>query len=322
MWVDEPAALDWLAPGYDTVAGLRVMRWVDGDEDEGIEPADIDIEAFGCHPPEAFVARMAQRATPPLWINLEYLSAEPFVERCHGLPSPQSSGPGRGLRKWFFYPGFTPSSGGLLREPELPSQRRNFDAAAWLHSRGIVSPAHERRVSLFCYDTAPVLPLIAALADRPTLLLLTPGPAQRLVHAALRGSTITPMLRCIDLDWLTQPDYDRLLWSCTLNFVRGEDSFVRAQWAGAPFVWQICAQHDSAHVIKLEAFMARHLTAAEPALADSVAALWRAWNGLTPWPAALPDRPAWQSHALDWRHRLEAQPDLVSRLRRFVAERR
>ena len=36
----------------------------------------------------------------------------------------------------------------------------------------------------------------------------------------------------VELPWLTQPDYDRLLWSADLNFVRGEDSLVRAIWAG------------------------------------------------------------------------------------------
>ncbi len=67
--------------------------------------------------------RWRARTQPPCWLNLEYLSAEPHAARSHGLPSPQGSGPGAGLTKWFFHPGFTPDTGGLLREPGLLSKR-------------------------------------------------------------------------------------------------------------------------------------------------------------------------------------------------------
>ena len=67
------------------------------------------------------------------------------------------------------------------------------------------------------------------------------------------------------LPWLTQPDYDHLLWACDLNFVRGEDSFVRAQWAGRPFVWQIYPQHDGAHARQARRLLDRMLAGAEPA---------------------------------------------------------
>ena len=97
-------------------------------EASALHSSDVVIEAFGCNPPAPFVARMAAAPRPPVWINLEYLSAEPYVERSHGLPSPQMSGPGAGLIKWFYYPGFTPATGGLLREPDLLDRQRRFDA--------------------------------------------------------------------------------------------------------------------------------------------------------------------------------------------------
>ena len=46
-----------------------------------------------------------------------------------------------------------------------------------------------------------------------------------------------------------------MLWACDVNFVRGEDSLVRALWAGKPLVWHIYPQHDDAHDAKLEAFL-------------------------------------------------------------------
>jgi len=301
--IDDPAPLAWMAP--HGAPGVEVLPWPGP-----ARPADVVIEAFGCELPAAFVATMAAAKRAPVWINLEYLSAEPYVERSHGLPSPQPSG----LAKWFFFPGFTPRTGGLLREPGLAEAREAFDAAAWLRSRGIERRPGERLVSLFCYTEAarPALPaLLNALAAAPTLLLLTadaiPAAAQLAAAAGLRSHR---------LPWLDQGDFDRLLWSCELNLVRGEDSLVRALWAGAPFVWQAYPQHDGAHHAKVEAMLASHAAPAD------VAALWRAWNGMAAWPGALPAFAPWRAATEAWRARQLAQPDLASRLRAFVAAHR
>jgi uncharacterized repeat protein (TIGR03837 family) len=311
LWVDDASALAWMAP--QGAPGVELQRWSDAGQ---AAPGAVVIEAFGCDPPPAFVARMAQQQTPPLWINLEYLSAEAYVRRSHGLRSPQLAGPGKGLDKWFFFPGFEAGTGGLIREPGLSDARRTFDGPAWLRARGWAPQAGERAVSLFCYPGAPWASLLRTLAEQPTLLLLTPG------TAAQAEAQAEPPLRCIQLPWLAQPDYDRLLWACDLNFVRGEDSFVRAQWAAAPFVWQIYPQHDAAHAAKLQAFLALMLHDAEPALAAPLRRLWLAWNGLDAGPLALPARAPWQALARRWREHLLAQPDLVTQLLGFVAEKR
>ncbi|MBA4175541.1 MAG: elongation factor P maturation arginine rhamnosyltransferase EarP [Leptothrix sp. (in: Bacteria)] len=296
--IDDAAPLAFMAPGG--AAGVEVMGWPGP-----AGPGDVVIEAFGCDPPPARVAAMAAASPPPLWINLEYLSAEAYVERSHGLPSPQQQGPGRGLTKWFFYPGFTARTGGLLREPGLLQARAAFDRAAWWQAQGIPVQPGERVVTLFCYDNPALPSLLQDLARQPTLLLLTPGPAQRQVAAAPAG------VRLHRLPWLSQAEFDRLLWSADLNFVRGEDSLVRAIWAGAPFVWQAYPQHDGAHAAKLEA-----LLLAMQAL-PAVAALWQAWNGLrADWPG-LP--PPWIAEALAWQQALAGQPDLVSQLIAFAA---
>ena len=318
LWVDDPSALAWMAPAG--APGVEVLAW---SADTPVpDPGDAVVEAFGCDPPPAFVTRMRQCKRPPLWINLEYLSAEAFVKRSHGLRSPQLGGPGRGLDKWFFYPGFEPGTAGLIREPGLLDERRRFDGHDWLRSRGVVPQPGERVVSLFCYASAPVGLLLQALQTVPTLLLVTPGAASQALQAALAGRPAAPSLRCTALPWLTQPDYDRLLWACDLNFVRGEDSFVRAQWAGAPLVWQIYPQHDAAHAAKLQAFLGLMLQDTPAGLDAALRDLYRAWNGLAEAPLVLPDAGPWQAHALRWRDRLLAQPDLSSQLLEFVGERR
>lgn len=336
LWTDDAGALAWMAP--QGAPGVQVCAWpADGADGAAVaEPGEVVIEAFGCALPPSFVAAMAARAAraaiarPPVWINLEYLSAEDYVERNHGLQSPQASGPGRGLAKWFFYPGFTDRTGGLLREPDLAQRQRDFAAQgrrAWLTAQGIAPAADERCVSLFCYDNPALAALLDDLAQAPTLLLATPGPAARQVRALLGPQARRGALRALALPAFTQRDYDLLLWSCDLNLVRGEDSFVRAQWAGRPFLWQAYPQDDNAHAAKLAAFQQRFLAGAAPALAAAVTRAGLAWNSLLPGPApgllpAAPLWPAWRAQCAAWRDRLLALPDLTSRLQAFVAERR
>jgi uncharacterized repeat protein (TIGR03837 family) len=311
LWVDDPRALAWMAPRG--AQGVQVVPWTDAPPE--LEPGDAVVEAFGCELPQPFVRRMAARSPPPAWINLEYLSAESYVERSHGLPSPQLQGAGKGLRKWFFYPGFTPATGGLLREPGLLSARRDFDRSAWLRTQGIDARPGDRLVSLFSYDNEALPDLLSALPAAPTLLLVAASAAPLL--PALPDS-----VRVQHLAPLPQPEFDRLLWSCDLNLVRGEDSFVRAQWAGVPFVWQIYRQDDGAHHHKLAAFLQRFVAAWPEPQAAALRAVWRLWNGA---PSALPEAPAldaWRGHCEAWSAELAGQPDLATQLLGFVAEKR
>jgi uncharacterized repeat protein (TIGR03837 family) len=338
LWVDDASALRWMAPAVTRDGrgepGVSVMHWP---EDEAlmpdVDPGDVVIEAFGCNPPEAFVARM-QRPTPPRWVNLEYLSAEGYVERSHGLSSPVWSGPGYGLNKRFFYPGFTLRTGGLLREPSLLRERDAFlsdtsQRLQWLSSWGVKLLPQERLVSLFCYAQSPVVPLLDALsqAEVPCHVLLTPGHAtdQAMAWQAPLGSGV----RMSRLSALPQPDFDRLLWCADLNIVRGEDSAVRALWAGKPHVWQIYRQLDGVHADKLQAFMNLWMQDWPPALKTQTEALWRAFNGLTDPPGLTqafhalwtgPGWDEWQSFSARSGQSLAIQDDLVTQLLEFVTQ--
>ncbi len=315
LWLDDARALAWMAP--QGAAGVEILAWA---QQANAAPGDVVVETFGCDPEPAFIQAMARRPSPPLWINLEHLSAETFAQRCHGLASPVAAGPGRGLVKRFYYPGFTPASGGLIREPGLLARQAAFDAPAWLAGMRLARLAGERVVSLFGYPEASVSHLLGALGDQPTALLLAPGAAAAAVLAD--RANWPPGLRALALPWLTQRDFDHLLWASDLNFVRGEDSFVRAQWAGRPFVWQIYPQRDGAHGAKLNAFLAAYLASASTALAPGLSRLFAAWNGLAPPPLTWPAAPAWRDHALAWREQLAAQPDLTTRLLQFATESR
>jgi len=261
------------------------------------------------------------------WVDVEYLSAEPVVERNHRLPSPRLQGPGAGLTTWYYYPGFTPATGGLLRERGLLERRAAFEPDAWWDATapalgGVRPRPGERVVTLFAYPGAPHRALVEALSDVPTLLLVTGGVASGAREGGVDPNGTRRALRSARVPFVDQATFDGLLWASDLNFVRGEDTLVRAIWAGSPFVWQLYPQADGAHAAKLEAFLARLLQEAPPAVQASVAQVFRAWNGLAPWPAALPDAAGWSTQVRRFRDRLAAQDDLTTRLLAFAAERR
>lgn len=320
LWIDDASALAWMAPGGH--ARVRVLPW--DAQSRAPESGDVVIEAFGCELEEPFQAAIAARARSrgrqPAWINLEYLTAESFAARNHGLPSPVMAGPAAGLTKHFFYPGFPETTGGLLREPDLTQRQAAFDPEAWLASKGI-APRSGRQVSLFCYEPQALPELLAqwAAADEGTHVLVTPGRATAAVHRAVEhneraapGWNVSSRLAISCLPYLSQRDYDHLLWACELNFVRGEDSLVRALWAGKPFVWHIYPQDDGAHLLKLSAFL--DWLEAPPSLRDFHAV----WNGSAPGPLPSADPPAWTDCVQRGRDKLLAQQDLATRLLAFI----
>ncbi|MBA3774751.1 MAG: elongation factor P maturation arginine rhamnosyltransferase EarP [Ramlibacter sp.] len=319
LWVDDASALSWMAPRAHN--GVQVFDW---DASAGAQPGQAVIEAFGCELPgqfqEAIAACTRARGIQPAWINLEYLTAQSFAERSHGLPSPVFAGPAAGLTKHFFFPGFTPRTGGLLREPDLVQRQEMFDRAAWLQEHGIEIGDGARLVSLFCYEPATLDGVLDQWAAGPgkTRVLVTAGRAAAAVRATVdRKTTADPSWNgaaLLLLSWLpllSQREFDHLLWACDLNFVRGEDSLVRAIWAGKPLVWHIYAQDDNAHHDKLSAFLDRLRAPGQ----------WRdfhrAWNGIAgPLPAADPR--AWGRYLLEARRELLAQDDLLTQLMRFA----
>ena len=330
LWVDDLASFARIQPGINVHAarqdlgGVDIVHWSDTPH-PALQARDVVIEAFACDPPPAFLASMRQ--VHPVWINLEYLSAEAWVESCHGLPSQRPDG----LVKHFFFPGFTAATGGLLREPGLTAERDAWQASlsdqnAFLRALGVNDAvlaqraAGARTVTLFCYPTAPVDGLVDALSADPraSVLLAPEGVAPGLEAAC--STPGAPMLA--RLPFVAQPDFDRLLWLADLNFVRGEDSFIRAAWAARPLVWQIYPQDENIHLEKLEAWLARY-----PA-PDAAQQLIRAWNqpetGQTraSLSAALAPETwqAWQTAATQWDASQAAQPDLAENLADFCAD--
>lgn len=319
LWMDDASALQWMAP-QPWPQGLSVHNWPAQATDIPADIGDVVVEAFGCEIPAPFVSAIAAKAAqgqPPVWINLEYLSAEDYVERCHRLPSRIMSGPASGMTRWFFYPGFSSTTGSLAREQNLGQRQQDFAAARpqWRASHGV--QPDECAISLFCYEPAALpqlLDQLVAATDLKPRLLVTPGRATTAVQAL-------PQVTQLAVQYLQpcpQPQFDEMLWACDMNLVRGEDSLVRALWAGQPMVWHIYPQHDNAHHDKLNAFL-DWLDAP-----DSLRRFHHAWNDMAapealslPSPEILRD---WAQCIRSARARLSAQSGLIEQLQAFVAE--
>lgn len=338
LWVDDLASFARICPDVapesreQMVQGVEVLHWAE--PLPARQPGDVVIEAFACELPAGFVEAMAARGVPPLWINLEYLSAEPWVRDCHAMVSRHPRLP---LTKYFFFPGFEAGTGGLLCEGDLERARAGFDHAArqaFLARLGVPAlMAGELCVSLFSYAN----PALDALFDawrhspRPVRALIPEGRAAE--RLAARFGAPSQAGDCWRLGALTahilpfveQPDYDRLLWCCDINFVRGEDSFVRAQWAGRPFVWHIYPQEDDAHRAKLDAFLALYCAALPAGQTETVRRMWHAWNGDGEvdhaWPAFAALDTELARHGEGWAASLRTLGDLAGNLARFSQSR-
>ena len=321
LWVDDLGSLKPLCPGIDasldtqSVEGVEVRHW--GSDFSAECSADVVIEAFACELPASYLRLMAEAEAKPCWINLEYLTAESWAEECHGMASPHPTLP---LTKYFFFPGFTVNTGGLLRESQLLQTRDR-------HQQDLQAGSH-LQISLFCYDTAPVGALLTALSQlkQPSIVHVPRGKPLSAVMAHLPGNgpwqhgaaLIQPV------PFMPQDDYDRLLWRSDINFVRGEDSFVRAQWAAKPFVWQIYRQDDDAHLIKLTAFLDRYCAGMSDSQAKAVREMFTEWNIgkgdlSTAIQVFLDNRRAIEEINQAWCRQLASRDDLAAALVNFCA---
>ena len=323
LWIDRPDLIERLAPGgYAGTETLPLERLP-----RDFAPGDAVITAFDSELPAEAVARIATSPSDTVRIHIEYLSAEPWIDGCHGLVSLKADG----TRSWFFFPGFTPDSGGLQRERELEARRLAFQGVPRERWRaGAGAAAGELVYFLFAYDDPPIaewLDLLRA-GDRPVTVLGAAGVGRAAVEAVLgrypqAGCPVTSgALRFASMPFVPQIEFDAILWASDFAFVRGEDSWIRAHWARIPFIWAPYRQASGWHLRKLDAFLARMLDGADDAAAEAVRALAHAWSGVGPiteaWTRYQAQLPAIRALHEQWARTLAARPDMASEIVRMV----
>ena len=338
-----------------TINNVEICPW--SESDTAIHPANIVIETFGCELPDVYVQQMSAQHIQPkktIWVNLEYLSAENWVSDFHAKPSRHPTLP---IIKHFFFPGFCHDTGGLIREASLIAERDAFLSSQTMQDEFWQKLNAKKntntvsiRISLFYYPQAPVNNLLLALKKLKKQIdiylpfnanITTPNATLTDFKLILGQDLHTENLTIHPIPFLSQKDYDRLLWSCDLNFVRGEDSWIRAIWAGKPFIWQPYIQTDETHIKKLNAFLDVYTKEASPEVKSTLYQTHLAWSEDTksnsqfelsqlPLTESEPDKaepfktglwqdlinhlPALQAYAIGRTKAFATQPDLATKL--------
>ena len=265
--IDDVKTLSALAPeltpdhfSQTTSRGIKVIHW-ESAWDKGdcpLTPGEIVIEGFACQIPHDYEYKMSQMAKAPVWINLDYMSAEDWIDEFNALPSPHPTLP---LTKYFWFPGVSKRSAGLIIEDGYRARQERFDHAAFLEKMGAVP--NMVTLFFFAYPYGPIEKLAQALAayKRPLQILLSATKSGEMLKAELEKLQASH-IRLVQLPFVDQETFDEILWASDIAFIRGEDSAARAMLSGVPFVWHIYHQDDDAHMIKLAAMTEKMRTVA------------------------------------------------------------
>lgn len=327
LWIDDLHAAQKIIPALNVALSqqlideILILSWQA--EANFTDAADVVIEAFACELPAAYLAAMVQKQST--WVNLEYLSAESWVADFHAQPSPQANG----LTRHFYFPGFTESTGGLIREADIVNKNQilasdSYAQNAFWQSLNLTHCTH-LKVSLFGYPHAPITDLLTAMAESnqpidcyvPESSILSKIADFFGVKSLKAGENIQfKNLHVHVLPFLKQADYDQLLAACDINFVRGEDSWLRAIWAGKPFIWQPYFQDENTHIKKLEAFLT--LFYADFDLKKPVLQMHAAWASeqlaAAVWQDYVDQLPNTAGYTLQQSQQLAKQTDLATQL--------
>ena len=312
LWLDDDVALRALVldvpPTFPAIhQHIHLHHWQEGkdvaDIDQLILP-DVVIETFACHLPNNVLHMIEQHH--PIWLNWEYLSAEDWAVRTHLMPSLQHNG----SEKYFWQMGFVPQSGGLLREIDyrVPS----------------IPKSSNIQIFAFTYASAVWSQWAQTLSQQNySITLRCAGkPLQECLNVQKVGN-----LNIIWQSFVPQNQFDTLLYPSDINIIRGEDSFVRAQYAGKPFFWHIYPQENQAHADKLEAFWSLFWQNGATNIMQAHQALSAELNGLTQlsqhdrnqhWATLIKHWDDWYKQTQAWQAYLFNQDDAITRLAKWL----
>lgn len=344
LWVDEPAVLAQLVPFEEQQRwspAIHVLPW-HADEQVRQQLRNLVnphwvIETFGCDLPAPVLTRIAQ--CRPLWLNWEYLSAEDWAVDLHAMPSLQLNA----VAKYFWFMGIDANSGGLLREADYVQRQQRFQAdpasqLAFRHQYGLPLRHQGALWLVFAYDAADWSAWLAMWqqSGQPMTVWLAGGqvvrrlqqqgvlPATALLQdgAQYQYGSVT----LVRIPFVPQSVFDQLLWLADGAIVRGEDSLVRALWAGIPFFWHIYPQTEQTHWHKLHAFW--HKITAQwsgtwlhefARLSDDLNAVaeLNPEQRLAAWQTLMQHRACWQQAASATSSALQQAPTAMEKLARF-----
>lgn len=237
-------------------------------EKDGV--ADVLVEMFACEIPEIVMDHAFTKSK--LLINLEYLSAEDWVEGYHLKESLLPRGT---LKKYFFMPGFTTNTGGLILNPELEKNRSELSAKRFdflnkiLNSFGRQIDTTEnclfgsvftylRNFNNFIRDLSKIDKdvYLFVFGEKSKEGILS-SPTKFTVESTDTNYIKFKNINILMMPFLEQNRYDSLLCHCDFNLVRGEDTLARAVLSAKPFIWNAYLQDNKYQKVKVEALLGK-----------------------------------------------------------------
>ena len=278
LLVDDLVTTKRLIPSIDlslqkqTINGINICHCDFSEDSTSLPPPpDFVFNLFNIDLPHSYKTLIKRKKSK--YIAIEYLSAEPWVDNFHLKPSID---PRSGLIKTYFYPGFTNQTGGLIREKGLFLRREAFNQSRrkkFIQSLG--GDPNLYSISLFYYPIQKIEVFLDVIdhIKKPAQFFIP-----QYLFDLLKLKNNYQFIHIIPYPFLNHDDFDNLLWSCDLNFVRGEDSWTRAIWAGKPFIWQPYIQENNIHLIKLKAFLKRYCEACNQDLSEILIKMHDDWS--------------------------------------------
>ncbi|MDA1339134.1 MAG: elongation factor P maturation arginine rhamnosyltransferase EarP [Proteobacteria bacterium] len=231
-------------------------------DDIGIPTYIINVFNIGI--PQNYLKKITQQTK---YIIYEYLSAEQWVNNFHLKPSINAN---KKLDQIFFFPGFTENTGGLLIEEVLP--RKTGNNLNFFIDKNTFKGLN---FSMYAYPNTNLDGFLTIIDDLS-------------LNAKIYISEVMLQYQNISLDrgkqvivypFIAFDGYDQLLSVCDINFVRGEDSLVRAIISGKPFIWQPYIQESETHLVKLDAFVEFYFSELKKPLFKIIQSIFNQWAG-------------------------------------------
>ena len=237
---------------FQNADGMDIYFWNDAElchkefiKNDG-EKLCVILECFQCGRPEWMEKILFQEKLnrTVLIIMIDYLTAEKYAEDFHCLKSLTRSAK---VQKVNFMPGFTEKTGGLIIDSEWEKPEYNKDGP----------------VLFFTYEKnwSPFVKAVSEWAkDNPfwqnkKSFLLAPGRGKKSFLDA--WSSLPKALPLTNLDFMNQNEWDKMMKSSSVLFIRGEESLSRACLSGIPFVWHAYPQSEEYQLVKVNALLER-----------------------------------------------------------------
>ncbi|MGL4977627.1 MAG: elongation factor P maturation arginine rhamnosyltransferase EarP [Cetobacterium sp.] len=229
-------------------------------------PANVIIEAFGCNILEEYLDKAKDESS--LLVNLEYLSGESWIEDIHLMESPIGA---EKLKKYFFMPGFKENTGGVIVDKLFLDRKIKVRSNSELYMKKYMPDLLDKEYfigTIFSYEKN-FIPLLDVLLKngKNNCLLVLGQKSQESIKSILdnfdfietsKDNFEVENIKIKFMPFLEQEEYEELINLVHYNFVRGEDSFVRALLTGKPFMWHIYLQEEMAHMDKIDGFIHRY----------------------------------------------------------------